>query len=246
MMLAINPALTPEQVRQKLRATARTFPAGSSCTAEICGAGMLDAAVALQSAANAVAPAADAGTDQTVIGNSIVSLTAAGSTAAAPASIARYLWTQIGGPTVAISNSTGVNATFTAPAKGGSLRFQLTVADDGGLALTDVVNVQAAAAAVSTAGANAGVGGGDSRCFIATAAYGSPDIDDVRQLRQFRNRFLLTNPVGRALVATYYRLSPPFADAIRPYPFLRQLVRIGLTPYVAVARRFGSDSQASR
>ncbi|HEX9810943.1 MAG TPA: S8 family serine peptidase [Burkholderiales bacterium] len=246
LMLAINPALTPGQIRQKLLATARAFPAGSNCTTATCGAGMLDATVALQSAANALAPTADAGTDQTVVGDTVVLLTAAGSAAAAPASIAQYTWTQVSGPTVAISDSNTVGATFVAPEQGGSLRFQLTVADDGGLAATDVVDVQVAAAAVSAADASPGTGGGDSRCFIATAAYGSPDVADVRQLRRFRNRYLLTNPVGRALVAAYYRLSPPFADAIRPYPLLRKLVRIGLAPYVAAVRWFGASPGANR
>jgi hypothetical protein len=114
------------------------------------------------------------------------------------------------------------------------------------LAATDVVDVQVAAAAVSAADASPGTGGGDSRCFIATAAYGSPDVADVRQLRRFRNRYLLTNPVGRTLVAAYYRLSPPFADAIRPYPLLRKLVRIGLAPYVAAVRWFGASPGANR
>jgi len=241
MMLAINPALTPEQILQKLQATARPFPAGSDCTTVTCGAGMLDATIAVQSAANTVSPTADAGIDQVATGNAVVALTAERSAAAAPASLARYVWTQVSGPTVAMSNSNGVSATFVAPAQGGNLRFRLTVADDGGLTATDDVNVAVAAATVSSAAASSSAGGGDSRCFIATAAYGSPDIDDVLQLRRFRNQFLLTNPVGRALVTTYYRFSPPFADAIRPYPLLRKLVRIGLVPYVTVARWFSAD-----
>jgi len=246
MMLAINPALTPEQILQKLQATARPFPAGSECTTVTCGAGMLDATIAVQSAANTVSPTADAGIDQVATGNAVVALTAERSAAAAPASLARYVWTQVSGPTVAMSNSNGVSATFVAPAQGGNLRFRLTVADDGGLTATDDVNVAVAAATVSSAAASSSAGGGDSRCFIATAAYGSPDIDDVLQLRRFRNQFLLANPVGRALVATYYRFSPAFADAIRPYPLLRKLVRIGLVPYVAVARWFSADPEAAR
>jgi serine protease len=246
MMLAINPALTPDQIRQKLQATARAFPAGSSCTTITCGAGMLDATIAVQSAANTVAPTADAGTDQVATGNVVVALTAERSAAAAPASLARYVWTQVSGPTVVMSNSNSMSASFVAPAQGGNLRFQLTVADDGGLTATDDVSVAVTAAAVSSAAASTSAGGGDSRCFIATAAYGSPDIDDVLQLRRFRNEFLLTNPAGRALVATYYRFSPPFADAIRPYPLLRKLVRIGLVPYVAVARWFSADPEAGR
>jgi serine protease len=247
LMLALNPRLTPVQVREKLQATARPFPAGSTCTPASCGAGMLDAAVALQSAANTVAPVADAGGDQAVNADTLVTLSGIASAAATPARIVSYAWTQLGGPAVALSNRTDVAPTFLAPALGGTLRFQLTVADDGGLVATDAVEVQVAAATLSSASADASAtGGGDSRCFIATAAYGTADAADVRGLRRFRDRHLLTNAVGRVFVATYYRLSPPFADAIRPHPFLRKLVRIGLAPYVAVARWFNADSASRR
>jgi hypothetical protein len=37
-------------------------------------------------------------------------------------------------------------------------------------------------------------------CFIATAAYGSSMTDDVRLLRQFRDRYLMTNYFGRKLL----------------------------------------------
>jgi serine protease len=246
LMLALNPALTPAQVRQKLRATARAFPAGSNCTTTTCGAGMLDATVALQSAVNAVAPAANAGTDQAVMGSTTVALTADGSAAATPASIAAYAWVQVSGPSVTLSDPNAAAATFTAPAQGGGLRFQLTVVDDGGLTASDVVEVQVTAAAVGSASANATAAGGDSRCFIATAAYGSPEVADVRRLRRFRDRRLVTNALGRALVATYYRYSPAFADAIRPHPLLRKLVRVGLAPYVTAARWFGDEPEVSR
>ena len=121
----------------------------------------------------------------------------------------------------------------------------VTVADDGGLTATDVVDLQVTAAAVSAVDADVSAGG-DSRCFIATAAYGTPEVADVRWLRRFRDRYLLTNAVGRSFVEMYYQLSPAFADAIRPHRFLRQLVRVGLIPYVTVARWFSADSDSRR
>ncbi|WP_323123406.1 S8 family peptidase [Burkholderia alba] len=51
LMFAVNPALTPAQVLQKLQATARRFPSGSGCTTSTCGAGLLDAGAAVSSAA---------------------------------------------------------------------------------------------------------------------------------------------------------------------------------------------------
>ena len=62
-------------------------------------------------------------------------------------------------------------------------------------------------------------------CFIATAAYGSPDAPEVEQLRRFRDRRLLTNRAGKAFVRVYYRVSPPLAHLIAKKPRLRTAVR---------------------
>ncbi len=84
------------------------------------------------------------------------------------------------------------------------------------------------AISVSTGG-----GGGGGSCFIATAAFGSYLHPQVWILRDFRDRFLLTNVPGRAFVALYYRMSPPLAGFIAEHELARGLTRVALTPVVA-------------
>ena len=69
-------------------------------------------------------------------------------------------------------------------------------------------------------------------CFVATAAYGSPLDPHLDSLRDFRDRFMMTNRPGRALVRFYYRHSPPLANFIADRDWLRAVVRGLLTPIV--------------
>ncbi|MBN1762634.1 MAG: hypothetical protein JW878_06130 [Methanomicrobia archaeon] len=70
-------------------------------------------------------------------------------------------------------------------------------------------------------------------CFIATAAYDSPVDEHLEVLRAFRDTVLLTNPVGRFIVGTYYTTSPPIADAVAESDNLRAATRLFLlTPLI--------------
>ena len=75
-------------------------------------------------------------------------------------------------------------------------------------------------------------GGGGGGCFIATAAYGSSMEPHVKVLREMRDRFLLTNSLGKTLVDFYYTYSPKAADFITGHAGLRAIVRVGLLPLV--------------
>ncbi len=72
-------------------------------------------------------------------------------------------------------------------------------------------------------------------CFIATAAFGSKLEPAVVLLRQFRDRFLLTNAIGRAFVDFYYRHSPPLANLIAKNEALRTMTRGLLLLPIAIA-----------
>ena len=69
-------------------------------------------------------------------------------------------------------------------------------------------------------------------CFIATAAYGTALHPHLDSLRDFRDRYLVTNRPGRTLVRYYYHYSPPIADYIADRIWLRVIVRALLTPIV--------------
>jgi hypothetical protein len=72
-------------------------------------------------------------------------------------------------------------------------------------------------------------------CFIATAAYGSLIEPHVKILRDFRDKILLTNSLGKGFVKAYYTYSPPIADFISKDDNLRTLVRLSLLPVVGIS-----------
>ncbi|HSQ85937.1 MAG TPA: CFI-box-CTERM domain-containing protein, partial [Desulfobacterales bacterium] len=75
-------------------------------------------------------------------------------------------------------------------------------------------------------------GGGGSGCFIATSAYGSYAAPSVLILREMRDRFLLTNSIGKSFVNLYYKYSPPMAEFIANHDYVKMLVRLSLLPLV--------------
>ncbi|MCX7992003.1 MAG: hypothetical protein N2999_08280, partial [Proteobacteria bacterium] len=79
---------------------------------------------------------------------------------------------------------------------------------------------------------------GSWKCFIATAAYGSYLDPNVKILRDFRDRYLLTNHFGRKFVEFYYKHSPELAKIIAENEFLKIIVRIILTPIVYAIKFF--------
>lgn len=77
--------------------------------------------------------------------------------------------------------------------------------------------------------------GTGSGCFIATAAYGSPMQPYVKILREFRDRYLLVNSIGKSFICLYNTYSPPMADFISNHDGLRTMVRLGLLPFIGAS-----------
>ena len=71
--------------------------------------------------------------------------------------------------------------------------------------------------------------------MIATAVYVSPTEPQVKVLHEFRDRFLLSNDVGRTFVRVYYTYSPHIADFIAKHSNLRAMVRLSLLALVGVS-----------
>ncbi len=68
----------------------------------------------------------------------------------------------------------------------------------------------------------------DSSCFIASAVYGSPAAREVKTLRTFRDKFLLTNPHGKSFTEIYYKLSPGIAGILKKNSALMLTVKMHL------------------
>jgi len=83
-------------------------------------------------------------------------------------------------------------------------------------------------------------------CFIATAAYGSNMEGDVRLLRAFRDKHLLTNEAGRWFVKMYYIYSPPIARKLAEHDELRAFVRKTLTPLVWLSEKIVTNDDVEK
>jgi len=131
------------------------------------------------------------------------------------------------GTAVALAATPGAGASFTG--------WSGACTGTGGCVVS-MNNEDQSVSATFTSAVPAGGGGGGGGCFIATAAYGSPLVPAVQDLRAFRDRYLLPHGPGRVVVAGYARLSPPLADLISRHEGLRTAVRGGLALVVWWAR----------
>ncbi len=130
-----------------------------------------------------------------------------------------YTWSIIDGALpngLGLSPATGV--IFGIPTTLGTFNFTVKVCDAGDYTATASLSLKVF-----------------EGCFIATAAYGTPMAEEIQTLREFRDSYLLTNPLGQAFVDFYYRTSPPVAGFIAEHPHVKAIVRAGLVPIVAMS-----------
>ncbi|MDH5545710.1 MAG: S8 family serine peptidase [Gammaproteobacteria bacterium] len=162
LMLSVSPSLTPAKLREHLLASVKTFPTGTSsdCTTNKCGAGILDAAAALRAVSGNQAPQISVMANRRANPGQVLNLTA---TASDPEGKAMsYLWTQVSGPLVSISQSTTTNAVITVPAATGSMVFQFSASDEKLLSANASVTISINQAPIAHAGRDRAVATGQT------------------------------------------------------------------------------------
>jgi serine protease len=176
LMLSLNPALSPQDLMARLKATARphvrlaslfdvidnvtttmndtgSLVAGkltigtSNCTQSNCGAGLLDAAAAVAAAAK---PAVNIVAPASAGYGILINLDGSTSAAATGATVSSYVWTQSAGSAVAIQNANSALAKVVMPATAGDVTFQLQVTDSLAQISSKSVTITARAAGAPT------------------------------------------------------------------------------------------------
>lgn len=193
LMRAVNPALTPALIITRIKETARTFPTTSIdastpppvctlpsvtplqeteciCNTQVCGAGMLDAAGAVQAA---LRPAVLASASGPAGGNRRITLDGSSSAAATGRSIASYLWSvesvSGGAATPVIAAANQAVASTSAPASG-SYVLRLAVTDSMGSSDFALITVTPAGNNSSSPPPAQDSGGGDFSLLLQALA----------------------------------------------------------------------------
>jgi antitoxin component of MazEF toxin-antitoxin module/histidinol phosphatase-like enzyme len=136
-----------------------------------------------------------------------------------------------GGNTVSCSTDASGKLYLWLPASGNATAIEFAGADGGTYSVSGTVQ-----GAGSDSGGTWAVGSVEpiDECFIATAAFGSKFEPSVALLRDFRDKYLLTNTLGKSLVNFYYQNSPPLAAMIAASEPLKIAARVMLAPVIAI------------
>jgi serine protease len=176
LMLSVNSALTPTALIERMKLGARahvnagfgqcTLPSSGlcNCTTSTCGAGLLDAAASVQLATGPAAVITPIGT---VTPGTAITLNGTASVALT-GSIVSHQWTQVSGPTVAITNASTAIAGASLPNAQATYEFRLTVTDNASTPRSGSDTVTVVAAFPATSG---GGGGGSTSVFWGMALW---------------------------------------------------------------------------
>jgi Cysteine-rich secretory protein family len=170
-------------------------------------------------------------TDQTDAALSAVitsnTITVTGITSTTPISITGGTYSINGGPYTSADGTVNPEDTVTVQQTSSGSHSTTTDATLTIGGISDTFSVTTIRGSNSTSSSSGGGG-----CFIATAAFGSPLAGQVEILRQFRDRYLLTNDLGRKFVSWYYRNGPVAAQYIKDKPLIKAAVRMALYPLI--------------
>jgi hypothetical protein len=115
-------------------------------------------------------------------------------------------------------------------------RFAIVLAILAGLALSLVIIGQGYSQGGTGYGYGNGTGNWTGSCCALASAYTTTDDGELDLIRDFRDRYLVTNPVGRGVVVLYYDVvSPPLAHFIDDHPSIKPLARAALEPVVILS-----------
>lgn len=257
LMMSLNPALTPAQVRSLLQGSARPFPTTSIdtsvaqcrapssavqdeclCTTSTCGAGMLDASAAVAAAAGSATPTVRVTPGATsVVAGTTVAFDGSMSMAAGGRSISSYRWAITSGSGIAVISGSATAATVQVVTSGaGSFTLQLTVTDSAGLqasaSTTVAVNAPAAPVVQLLASASAVPAGG-------TVMFDGTGSTTAAGLTVAAYRWSITG--GAALAAI---TSPPSAASVNVATVAN--ASGSFTIMLTVTDSLGQQSSASR
>ncbi|MGB9936222.1 MAG: CFI-box-CTERM domain-containing protein [Methanobacterium sp.] len=76
----------------------------------------------------------------------------------------------------------------------------------------------------------------DSRCFIATAVYGSSEASEVIELKKYRDSVLMKNSACSLFVKFYYAISPSISRILEKSEPFKRISKVILDKIVNVLR----------
>lgn len=146
---------------------------------------------------NATSVVANAGPDQVVDYNSLVTLD--GSKSHSKSGIDQHSWIELSNSGIKLKNTTLANPTFLAPATSQTLKFKLTVTDKNGIGSTNnaSVSISVNQAPVANAGSDQIVAMNSNVVLDATDS-----VDPDGTIKQYHWSFVRSIPAGTAIILT--------------------------------------------